>query len=154
MGAADLTGQAREVYDAWRGLGHTDEQALQEVRRAGLLPHDAFDDLVETFRRLGLPANEARRAAVGRDGSEHRVRQQFKEAELAEAAESVSEAQAVEAAARAFAAYQPWLGVEGARDHVREKLRTQWAMLPEAARKRNLVQFAQQMCAAATALGR
>lgn len=60
MRPEDLQGEARSVYESWRGLGHTEAQAMAECVRAGLVDEAAEDRLLD---ELGLPY--AQRRAVG-----------------------------------------------------------------------------------------
>lgn len=61
----ELTGEARDLYESWRRLGHTEAQALDEVRRSGIGEQQALED---AFRSAGMSEAEAHIAAQGRDG--------------------------------------------------------------------------------------
>lgn len=61
----ELTGEARDLYESWRRLGHSEAQALDEVRRSGIAHQQGLEDM---FRSVGLSEAEARVAARGRDG--------------------------------------------------------------------------------------
>lgn len=61
----DLTGEARDLYESWRRLGHSEAQALDEVRRSGIIEQQGME---EAFLGMGLSPEQARFAAQGRDG--------------------------------------------------------------------------------------
>ncbi|MEU6036904.1 hypothetical protein ABZ801_15995 [Actinomadura sp. NPDC047616] len=154
MRPEDLTGEAREVYEAWRGVGLSEPRALDEVRRSGLsgLPEqDGFDAMTQMFQTIGLSESEARAAAIGRDGSERQARWRFNEAEINAVAEKLTLTQAIEAAAQAFTAWATWLTMEDARRYYQDKVRGEWGHLSEVARKRNLVLTARALRASAAA---
>jgi hypothetical protein len=61
----DLPEEARTLYERWRAVGYSREDAMERVERSGLV---GDNDLVESFRRLGLSEAAARDAARGHDG--------------------------------------------------------------------------------------
>jgi len=62
--AQDLTGEARRLFEEWRGLGYTEYQALDRVRRSGLVREP---ELYETLRGVfGLSQEAAVVGALGR----------------------------------------------------------------------------------------
>jgi len=63
MRPADLPGEARELYEAWRVLGRTEAQAVDEVQRSGLLEELS---LAESFRQMGLSEAAVQVASRGR----------------------------------------------------------------------------------------
>lgn len=134
-----------ELAETFRSLGLDDQQARIAARgRASEQPTDGFDRLAAVFRGIGLDEAQAHAAAIGRSGSEQRARQEFTEAAIAQAAASLTEAQATQDAIRAFLEFQPWAGAEIARERIAEKARS-WALLPEPVRKVRLVEYARAL---------
>lgn len=84
MNPKELRGEALGVFELWRNLGLSETAALDEVRRSGLLGRpEPFDELVRVFETIGLTADEARVAAIGRASSEYEARESFNEADRA-----------------------------------------------------------------------
>ena len=75
-GVADLRGEDLERFHVWRGLGLSEASALRQVVEDGAAG-DGFDQMVRTFRGMGLSESAAQIAAVGRDGSESAARRGF-----------------------------------------------------------------------------
>lgn len=63
MRPEDLQGEARSVYESWRGLGHSEQQAMAEVRRAQLVDEAAEDRVLD---ELGLPYADRRAVGLAR----------------------------------------------------------------------------------------
>lgn len=154
MRREDLSGDAREMYEAWLGLGLSEDQALAEVAdMAGAPPADPFDGLTEMFRAAGLTEAESRLAAIGRDGSEFRARRLLSEAvqpaARAPGAGAVvpsrdEQRRALEEAERAAQAFHGFDG-ERAAQWVRRKYVEEWAHLPVAEAVRELKAYARML---------
>jgi hypothetical protein len=69
----ELSGDARRFYDTWRRIGLSESQALETLRRDGLVETRDYDRTVNMFRNVfGLSEATATRAAEGRDGLSRR----------------------------------------------------------------------------------
>ncbi|MFI7044746.1 hypothetical protein [Streptosporangium sandarakinum] len=62
---AALPPRSRALFEQWRAVGRTDDQALTEVRRSGLIEEEQLE---EQFRARGMSPEAARIAARGREG--------------------------------------------------------------------------------------
>ncbi|MFI7632422.1 hypothetical protein [Microbispora rosea] len=168
--AQALPPRARELFEDWRGLGRTAAGALDEVRRSGLVeeeqiteafqacglsaeaaaiaargrgggvrPVDPFEEMVAFFEARGMSREAARLAAVGRNGTESEARASFAEADVRRDVDG-----AFWEAARAVAGrYQ--LGPAEAVEHVKAKVRQEWATLSLAEGVAQLRAYAHQL---------
>lgn len=152
MRPEDLSGDAREMYEAWRGLGLSETRALAEVAGMDGAPQvEPFDELASAFRSMGLSEGESRAAAVGRDGSESQARRLFAEAvRPGTGSAAPGEVEQRRALAEAVRAAQRFHGfdAERAEDWVRRKYEAEWVRLPLAEAVRELRAYARMLEAA------
>jgi hypothetical protein len=66
----DLTGDNRRLFDAWVGLGMSEERATESLRESGWLPMTEEEQLAQRFQRIfpGMSDAATKTAARGRDG--------------------------------------------------------------------------------------
>jgi hypothetical protein len=93
MRPEELTGEAAELYESWRGVGYSEAAAMERVETSGVLLEEA---LFESFVGLGMPEGAARHAARGRlpasraTDHEGRLEESFRELGLSAEAAKVA----------------------------------------------------------------